>query len=146
MNKIVMLVCALLAIPAFGIQNSSSEDLPKPWPQYACDIAHSSVAQDKWDYKTYRTPVWTLTMKGTDGFARNPVVDKGFLVIADSQRVYCMDVISGNQKWSTELVSECGGSCAIIGSRVLVPTSGKNLSVDLTNGDVQASLDTGSAT
>lgn len=146
MNKIVMLVCALLAIPAFGIQNSSSEDLPKPWPQFACDVAHSSVASDKWDYKTYKTPAWILTMKGTDGFSRNPVIDKGLMVIADSQRVYCMDVISGKQKWSSDLVNGCGGSCAIIGDRVLVPTSGNILSIDLATGNVQASLSIGSAT
>lgn len=143
MNKIAMLVCILLAFPALGIQNSSSDEVPKPWPQYGSDIAHSSIALDRWDYSSYRAPAWTLTMRGTDGYARNPVIDKGLMVIADSQRAYCMDVISGKQIWFTDLVSECGNSCAIIGDRVLVPTAGSLLSIDLATGQVKASLDTG---
>jgi hypothetical protein len=130
-------------MPALCFAAPVADEGPKPWPQFACDVAHSSIALDTWDFASYKTPSWILTMKGTSGFSRNPVIDKGMLAIADSERVYCVDVISGNQKWASQLSSECGGSCAIVGDRVLVPTTNRIVAYDLVTGEAKSSLETG---
>ena len=144
MKKILLYLAIVLAMPSLGwFEPSGAATEPKPWPQFACDVQHSSIAQDTWDYKTYNTPAWILTLHGTDGYSRSPVVDKGVMVVADTDRIYCVDVISGKQKWATDLVNACGASCAIIGDRVLVPTKSSILSCDMTTGEVKSSLDTG---
>ncbi len=122
----------------------SSEEPLMGWPQFACDVEHSSIALDTWDFNLYRTPAWTLTIKGTESYSRNPVVDKGVMIIADTERVYCQDVISGKQRWATDLFGECGGSCAIIDDKVLVPLRDKIVLMDLTTGEPKSSLETGS--
>ncbi len=109
----------------------------KPWSQYACDQAHTSVAQDVWDHNKFDKEAWSMTLRGLQGWARNPVIDKGLLAIGDGDNVYCKDVISGKTVWIREMTETISGSCAILDDVVIVPTKTRVLGLALSTGEIK---------
>ncbi|NMD14497.1 MAG: PQQ-binding-like beta-propeller repeat protein, partial [Caldisericales bacterium] len=137
-NKVLVFLISfsiLFTMVPFG--GNAKSVTPKPWPQYACDPAHSSVAADVWDYDIYDHEAWNFTMRGAKGWSRNPVVDQGRLVIGDADNTYCIDVSSGKALWTKAMDDEVASSCAISGDMVLVPTKSNFLGLSLANGDVK---------
>jgi outer membrane protein assembly factor BamB len=110
---------------------------PKPWTQYASDHMHSSNALGRWDFNAYDKESWKLDLKGVESRGRNPVVDQGRLFIGDSDKIYCIDVFTGNILWSFEVSSPVAGSCAILGDTVIAPMNNRLLGLSTANGEVR---------
>lgn len=129
---ILVLIAATLNFP----KASLGEDY-KGWPQFASDPQHTSIALDRWDFDTYDKQAWTLVMRTTTGRSRNPVIDKGVMVIGDADKVYCVDVISGRTLWTFDVSAPVVGSCAIYDDTVVAVLSNRILAFNIANGEVK---------
>ncbi len=149
MKKTVIIILCLFLLTGFTyLQPISAEDeenidIPHPWPQFACNAAHTSVSFDSWDYQKYNEVAWELTLRTERGWNRNPVVGNGKLVIGDTEYVRCVDVISGDVVWSVDLSEPCNESCSILGDTVIVPLGSRYLGLSMVDGEIEWYGDSG---
>ena len=132
---ILVLITGGITKPTGDVKGNDNE--PKPWPQYAGNAAHTSVAFDTWDYEKYDEVAWEMTLKTNRGWNRNPVIGMGMMVIGDTRYVRCVDVISGKQTWSLELSQACTESCTMLGDIVVVPLQERYLGLSMATGEIK---------
>lgn len=141
-RMLIVALCLILVIIASSTHPVAGEDEPEidtphPWPQFACNAAHTSVAFDTWDYEKYNEVAWELTLRTERGWNRNPVVGNGKLVIGDTEFVRCVDVISGKVVWSVDLSEPCNESCSILGDTVIAPLGSRYLGLSMADGAIE---------